>query len=225
MLFRQCGSAGGRRNLRQNRHTPILEDMLQQLRNSPSDRSKRKRASLVQFCVLASVVAAVWAVVGYSLYVDPEVDRPGQSDVLLVLAPVPDDRLDYAEWLMEQGHADMLAVSVPSSAANGPTAKICDQQRSYPVVCFEPGPVTTRGEARALRDLAETHGWRSADVLTAQSHASRTRVLMERCFNGVLHVIPERQQLPPVSLNTNSWVYRYLYETAAFVKVVATTKC
>lgn len=211
--------------LRRSRHTPILEDMLQQLRNAASDRPKRKRASLVQFCVLASVVVTVWAVAGYSLYVDPEVDRPGHADVLLVLAPVPDDRLDYAKWLMEQGHADTLAVSVPSSAANGPTAKICDEPQSYRVVCFDPEPVTTRGEARALRDLSETYGWESADVLTAQSHASRTRVLMERCFNGVLQVIPEWQQLPPVSLSTNSWAYRYIYETAAFVKVVATTKC
>lgn len=173
--------------------------------------------------VPTAALMLVWAVVGHSLYVDPQVDTPRRTDVLFVLAPL-DDRLDYAVHLMEQGYASTLAVSVPPDEAVTRNADICNDSRPYRIICFSPEPVTTQGEARALRDLSKAHGWKSADVLTVQFHASRARVLMERCYAGDLHVIPEWRQLPPVAV-TDSWAYRFIYETAAFVKVALNRNC
>src|SRR5689334_14872552 len=113
----------------------------------------------------AAVLALVWAVAGYFLFVDPQADSPRNADVLFVLAPA-ERSLDYAQELMRQGYAPTLAVSVPllNSGTNNPA--ICSARRPYRVICFDPDPVTTQGEARALAKLSHKNGWTSAAVLT-----------------------------------------------------------
>jgi uncharacterized SAM-binding protein YcdF (DUF218 family) len=171
------------------------------------------------------MVVMLWAVTGLFLYVVPAVDAPRHADVLFVLAP-QGDRTRYAEQLMDQGYAGTLAISAPRDTAG--SSALCNEKRAYKTVCFDPDPVTTQGEARALQSLSEEHGWKSADVLTAQFHVTRARVLLQRCYTGDLGMIAYRQELPLLVLphvGQSSWAYHYVYETAAFVKVALNQDC
>ncbi len=187
--------------------------------------TRKKRLFFRSFAVIAAL-AIFWAVAGIFLYVAPPSDEPKHADVLFVLGP-PDQRMVYAEQLMQQGYAPTLAVSSPVDEHGRFEASICGAQRSYRIICFKPDPFTTQGEARALKDLSQKYGWTSANVLTAQFHVTRARVIVDRCYKGDLHMVAYRNGLPLLSLSdpTNSWVYEYLYQTAAFVKVALHPEC
>lgn len=180
--------------------------------------TRKRRLFFRLFAVLAAM-AVVWAVAGIFLYVAPPADEPKHADVLFVLGP-PDQRMVYAERLMQQGYAPTLAVSSPVDQHGRYTADICGAQRAYRVICFHPDPFTTQGEARALKDLSDQYGWKSANVLTAQFHVTRARVIVSRCYEGDLHMVADRRGLPLIS-----WAYQYLYQTAAFVKVAIHPGC
>ncbi len=187
--------------------------------------TRKKRLFFRSFAVIAAL-AIFWAVAGIFLYVAPPADEPKHADVLFVLGP-PDQRMVYAEQLMQQGYAPTLAVSSPVDQYGRFEAGICGAQRVYRVVCFHSDPFTTQGEARALKDLSDQYGWKSANVLTAQFHVTRARVIVSRCYTGDLHMVADRMNLPLISLTdpTYSWAYQYLYQTAAFVKVAIHPDC
>lgn len=187
---------------------------------------KRKRSLLLRSLALMVGLVMVWAIAGIFLYVVPPADEPAHADVLFVLGP-PDRRIGYAEDLMQQGYAPTLAVSSPVGKDGKYEAPICTANRLYRIICFNPDPFTTQGEAQALKRLSDQYGWKTANVLTAQFHVTRSRVLMDRCYRGDLHMIADRRGLPLVSTSspTYSWAYQYLYQTAAFVKVAIHPEC
>jgi uncharacterized SAM-binding protein YcdF (DUF218 family) len=64
----------------------------------------------------------------------------------------------------------------------------CQDEHSYRVVCFEPEPRTTRGEARFVADLARRQGWRRIVLVTTTEQALRASHLLERCWDGEVQV-------------------------------------
>lgn len=187
--------------------------------------TRKNRLFFRSFAVIAAL-GIFWAVAGIFLYVAPPADQPKHADVLFVLGP-PDSRIGYAEKLMQRGYAPTLAVSSPIGKDGRFEAGICGDHRAYRIICFNPDPFTTQGEARALRDLSAQYGWKSANVLTAQFHVTRARVIVSRCYTGNLRMVADRMDLPLISLTkpTYSWAYQYLYQTAAFVKVAIHPDC
>lgn len=198
---------------------------LTDLQEPAARATKRSRTFLRVVSALAALMI-IWAVSGVFLYVSPAADGPRHADVLFVLGP-PDQRMEYAQRLMEQGYAPVMAVSVSLTGDGTYDAEICHAHRPYRVLCFHQEPFTTQGEARALRDLSAQYGWKSADVLTAQFHVARARVIVERCYRGEVSMVADRRKMPPVSVTdfAGSWLYQYLYQTAAFVKVAVTPAC
>jgi uncharacterized SAM-binding protein YcdF (DUF218 family) len=57
------------------------------------------------------------------------------------------------------------------------------------VICFEPVPFSTRGEARAVARLARQHGWTHVVVVTSAFHVFRARMLFRRCYSGRLSMV------------------------------------
>ncbi len=167
-----------------------------------------------------------WVFAGIFLFVAPAADEPEHADVLFVLGP-PDQRIADAEQLMQDGYAPTLAVSSPIDKHGKYEAAICGAHRSYRIICFNPDPFTTQGEARALKNLSDLYGWKSADVLTAQFHVSRARVIIGRCYSGKLRMVADQRNIPLLSFTspTYSWAYQYVYQTAAFVKVAVHPEC
>lgn len=192
----------------------------------PADRTNRRKRIFLRIASAVVALGALWAASGVFLYVAPAADIPRHADVLFVLGP-PDQRMEYAQELMKQGYAPVMAVSVPLAPDGSYDADICHADRPYRVRCFHQEPFTTQGEARALRDLSARYGWKSADVLTAQFHLTRARVIVGRCYGGELSMVADRRKMPLVSVtNFNaSWLYQYLYQTAAFVKAAVNPGC
>jgi uncharacterized SAM-binding protein YcdF (DUF218 family) len=187
-------------------------------------RSRRGRL-LLRTAAWGAAAVLLWAATGLLLYVAPAADAPRPADVLFVLAP-QGDRTRYAEHLMDQGYAGTLAISAPQDKDG--TAALCKEKRTYRIVCFDPDPVTTQGEARALQRLSKLYGWKSANVLTAQFHVTRARILLQRCYQGDLGMIAFSTETPLLVLpyvERSSWTYHFVYETAAFVKVAINQDC
>lgn len=87
------------------------------------------------------------------------------------------------------------------------------------VACLSPDPGTTRGEVRAFVEYAEQQGWRSVTVVTHRTHANRTRMLFERCFDGQVHV-------HVVDMESTRLKFRsYFYEVGAFGKAMVLQDC
>ena len=139
----------------------------------------RRALALAGLALLVAVFAAtaryvVWA---------PS-DAPGRADAVVVLAGGRGERLEEATRLMDAGTARVLAVSHGRQPGWTEGNRLCNGVERYEVVCFEPEPDRTYGEARAVRRLAGERGWRSVVVVTSRYHVTRATMLVDRCFDG-----------------------------------------
>ncbi|WP_062516268.1 hypothetical protein [Demequina gelatinilytica] len=166
----------------------------------------------------------VVAVVGWPLYVAPAHDEPRAVDAVYVIGPPTDERIALAEGMIADGLTDTLVISLIEDpvqrAAMPAAAAACDEPQDFTVLCSQPAPFTTRGEARWLRDLVDDHGWQSVAVVTVTPHVTRTRVIMERCWDGDISYLESGESLAPWQ-----WAYQYAYQSAAFVKVAWEDGC
>jgi hypothetical protein len=182
-------------------------------RRSPAQRRKRRlwRGILAGLASIAAVVA-----VGLPLYVFPPVSSPEPPDVVFVMGPPDQWRLDWAQQLLAEGTAGALMISTPDPDTGG----LCGADEPYPVECARPEPFTTRGEARWLRSEMVARGWSRAIVITVTPHVSRTRVVFDRCIPSGVQVVGRS-----TGLNLAKWAYQYLYQTAGFIKVALNPGC
>lgn len=136
---------------------------------------------LVTAVAVVLVLALVVAAVNLRLFVFPASSTPAHADAVVVLAGGDGERLDRGLELVRQGVADNLVVST------GPN-ELCATPQDFSVYCFLPHPDTTRGEAEAVGRLAARKGWRHLVLVTSDYHATRARLLLERCYSGDLDV-------------------------------------
>lgn len=167
-------------------------------------------AGLVVIVFLGSGVVLAW------LTVNPRVNPASRVDALLVLSTQAGAH-DEARRLAEEGVTDRLLVSTPENAP----ASLCQESPGEATVeCFAPDPVTTQGEAIVGTELARQHGVQSLGVLTFDHHIERTRLLVERCWDGELHMYefqPERSR--------RGYVHDFVYAMAAYGKAFLTPGC
>jgi hypothetical protein len=81
------------------------------------------------------------------------------------------------------------------------------------LICFNPKPATTQGEAEFVGRLARKYHWRSVAVVTITPQDSRARLRVARCFTGPVYVVAT-----PIALA--SWPYEIAYEWSAMFKAV-----
>jgi hypothetical protein len=185
-------------------------------------RTRRPRPRQV-VAVLAGFVAlaVIIAVVGLPLYAFPRTEPGRKTDVIMVIGPPDPSRIRIAERMIGRGLSDRLVVSVPKSGfLSAVEQRVCTERQAFPVTCFTPDPFTTQGEARELGRLAKQNGWTSASVITYTPHIFRSRIIMQRCFSGELDMVADRS---PIGIR--GWVYAYLYQTGALVKVALHQSC
>lgn len=184
-----------------------------------SSRRWLRRSGITALVLLVATV--LFGAVGVPLYVFPATDEPRKVDVVYVIGPPSDSRMDVARTMLEEGLADTLMVSLDRTQTHWRVAQdACVGAWDFDVVCHRPEPFTTRGEAQWLRDEVQEHGWTSAAVITFTPHITRTRVLFDRCFAGDLVMIETDTERP-----LDEWAYQYAYQTAALTKVVARPSC
>ncbi|MFD4368323.1 YdcF family protein [Rhodococcus sp. NPDC058521] len=174
-------------------------------------RGRIRRRVLVALVLVAAglVMAAGWPV-----YVRPHVDPPEQADAIFVLGGDDAQRREsLALQLAEDGFAPRVVFSDPYRGDKH-LERICRGTYAFEVSCFRPDPVTTRGEARELRDLARAEGWDRVIVVTYDPHVSRARDIVEECWSGEVLMVSSGS----VSVAATAW--NYMYQSAGYVRSV-----
>jgi uncharacterized SAM-binding protein YcdF (DUF218 family) len=138
----------------------------------------------------------------------PASGMPARVNAIIMMAG-PGDRLPAALRLARSHRAGFLVVSRGYHGYGGPCPKPVPRVR---LVCFEPDPATTQGEAEFAARLASQHHWRSVVLVTSAPQDSRARVRMQRCFGGQVYVVT-------VPVPVLSWPAEIAYEWAATVKM------
>ena len=154
---------------------------------------RTRRTVVVVAGVLAGLLAVTVIAVNLRLFVWPASSTPARADAVVVLAGGDGERLDRGLELVRQGVASNLVVST------GPD-ELCGAPHDFAVYCFLPDPEDTRGEAEAVGRIAEQKGWDHLVLVTSDYHATRARLLLERCFPGTLDVSAARSDKSPLPL-------------------------
>ena len=131
--------------------------------------------------VLAVVVTLI--ALSVPLFITYGGDPASRADAVIVLSGSK-KRLPVALELMRRDVAPTLVVSHGLEPHNQPSRRVCTTPQAFAVLCPEPDPFSTRGEARLIGRLAAEHGWSSVVVVTSRFHLLRARLLIERCFGG-----------------------------------------
>ncbi|WP_150463148.1 hypothetical protein [Nesterenkonia ebinurensis] len=126
-----------------------------------------------------------------------------------------------AETFMEEGRADVMLIAYSWPDENwAPQECTGERDYDYSVECFRPEPLTTQGEAISLRDYASEQGWDSVAVMTVDHHVTRSRMIINRCFDGELHMIGVEAE--------GYWggpVRTYLYQNAGIARTLLSSGC
>jgi hypothetical protein len=158
----------------------------------------------------------VWAGICFAVVSRPDVDDVTSADAIVVLGAPDSASLAEVERLTAEGVSDSVVIFTPY----GEPDMCSEQPADLDVSCLVPVPPTTRGEARAIGTLAEVRGWTSIAVVTWTEHISRSRMLVERCYDHELAMVAydDPAAFPRV-------LERWIYESGAFVKVGLMRDC
>jgi hypothetical protein len=171
----------------------------------PSRPRKRWRIALI---VLTAVVVTVSALTA-RLFVWPEQSMPARVSAIVMLDS-PGNTVSDALRVAHQHRAPFLVISLgtPLSGYRCPAPL-----PRVKLICFNPKPATTQGEAEFVGRLARNYHWQSIAVVTITPQASRARLRVERCFAGPVYVVAT-----PITLT--SWPYQLAYEWGAMIKAL-----
>lgn len=178
------------------------------VRESPDVVNRRHKVSRRRrvFAAAAALVAAV-VLVSARLFVWPAEGMPAHVSAIVMLAG-PGDRLPVALRLAREHRAPMLVVSQGWQGYGGPCPSPTPGVR---LICFDPDPGNTRGEAQFVGRLAQRYHWHSVVLVTAREQDTRARIRMGRCFSGSIYVVA-------ASLPLSNVPYQVAYEWGALFK-------
>lgn len=168
--------------------------------------SRRMRRALAA----VAAVVMVFALLTARLFVWPAQGMPAHVSVVVMLAG-PGDRLPIALRLAGEYKAPVLVVSQGQHGYGGPCPP---KPPGVELICFDPNPGDTRGEAEYLGRLARRYHWNSLVLVTTRAQDTRARILVERCFAGSVYVVT-------APLAAGSWPYEIFYEWGALLKALA----
>ncbi len=165
---------------------------------------------------MLAVVLVGFCAVTARLFVWPSTGMPEHVDAIVVLGG-QGDRLDLGERLANQNRSRFLVLSqglpwIPPG--------LCGHR--FPVlrvICFQPDPDTTQGEAEYTSRLAKQYGWHSLVLVTTPDQIWRAELRFRRCFTGNVYGVT-------TSLPAGQWPYAVGYQWLATAKaVLAGTSC
>jgi uncharacterized SAM-binding protein YcdF (DUF218 family) len=160
--------------------------------------------------VLVILVLAATAVTA-RLFIWPERRMPPRVSAIVMLNG-PGDRLHTALDLAWQHRAPYVVIS-RGSPYWGHGSACAPAIPHVKVICFDPSPATTKGEAEFLGRLARKYHWRSVALVTSTPQDTRARLRVARCFPGPVYAVTA-----PIPLS--AWPFQIAYEWAATVKAL-----
>jgi uncharacterized SAM-binding protein YcdF (DUF218 family) len=132
---------------------------------------------------------------------------PARVDAIVVPGG-PGNRIAAAMSLARQDRARYLVVS---EAQYVPPQLCGSRVGPATVLCFQPGPQTTQGEAEGTARLAKRYGFRSIVLLTTPDQTWRAKLRFARCYTGQIFAVT-------TPLPLSMWPYQIAYQWAAAVK-------
>ncbi len=155
-----------------------------------------------------AVLTVLFCAATARLMIWPARGMPPHVNAIVMLAG-PGDRLPVALRLARSHRARVLVVSRGHEGYGSP----CPQPvQGVRLICFEPVPATTRGEAEYVGRLARRSHWHSVTLVTSTPQDSRARQRVEACFPGRVYVIT-------AGLPLTWWPWQIAYEWGATVKM------
>lgn len=139
----------------------------------------------------------------------PAEGMPARVSAIVMLAG-PGDRLPVPLRLAREHRAPVLVVSQGWQGYGGPCPSPVPDVK---LICFDPDPGNTRGEAEFAGRLARQYHWSSVVLVTSRGQDTRARILMGRCFGGSIYVVT-------ASLPLQSWPYQIAYGWGALFKAL-----
>jgi uncharacterized SAM-binding protein YcdF (DUF218 family) len=174
---------------------------------------QRRRRWVLWAGLVALLVSVLFVTASLRLFVWPPSGTPAKVDAIVSLAGNK-NRLSTALALARHGYARTVLVSVvPGQGEPCPPSTSVIR-----VICFNPKPATTRGEARFVGHVAAIHHWHRLIIVPGRSQVTRAEILFKRCYSGQLLVIPAHGPAGDV-------VYNVLYEWGATIKAMVTIGC
>jgi uncharacterized SAM-binding protein YcdF (DUF218 family) len=171
--------------------------------------SRRPSRAWRRVLIAATALILVFGLVTARLLIWPARGMPPRVDAIVMLAG-PGDRLDLAQQLARQQRAPVLVISRGWQGYGGPCPP---KTAGVRLICFDPNPGNTRGEAEFASRLAEHYGWRSIVLVTTPAQDTRARILMGRCYSGSISVVT-------ASMPWDDWPYQIAYGWGALVKAL-----
>jgi uncharacterized SAM-binding protein YcdF (DUF218 family) len=161
--------------------------------------------------VVAGALLAVFAAVTARVIIWPAQGMPPTVDAIIMLAG-PGDRLPVALDLASERRSRVLVVSRGHLGYGGP----CPAASAVPatrLICFDPDPPDTRGEAEFAARLTGRYGWHSVVLVTTREQDTRARLVMRRCFGGSVYVVTAPRPW-------YDWPYQIAYGWGALFKTL-----
>jgi hypothetical protein len=158
------------------------------------------------FAVVMALIV-VFAAATARVLIWPVEWTPAQADAIVMLAG-PGDRLPLAVQLAREHRAPVLVVSRGWMGYGGPCPPAIPNVR---IICFDPNPGDTRGEAEYVGALARRNSWHSLILVAIRPQAVRAQLVFGRCFSGQLYVAT-------AALPASNWMYQIAYGWAALIK-------
>jgi hypothetical protein len=171
-------------------------------------RRELSRARRRAFATMV-VVVVVFCAVTARLLVWPAQGMPARVGAIVMLAG-PGNRLPVALELAREHRAPVLVVSRGWQGYGGPCPSPIPGVK---LICFDPDPGTTRGEAEALGRLAKQFRWRSVVLVAIRTQDTRARIMAERCFGGSTYVVT-------APLPVSNWPYQIANGWGALLKAL-----
>ena len=177
-------------------------------REVPAGRRRLPRMARIALSTALALIL-IFAAMTARFLVWPAQGMPAQVSAIVMLAG-PGVRLPVALNLADERRAPVLVVSQGHDGYGSP----CPPRPSgVQLICFDPNPPTTRGEAEYIGRLAKKYHWTSVVVVTSRPQATRARMLVERCFVGAVY-----SATGPLPLR--SWPYEIAHGWGALAKAL-----
>jgi uncharacterized SAM-binding protein YcdF (DUF218 family) len=173
----------------------------------PAVARRRGRPAIMVAAAIVVMALAMCAVTA-RLFIWPRQDTAARADAIVMLDG-SGNRLPTAERLAKLHRAPVLVVSrgAPLSGREGSCPRALS---GITVICFNPDPPTTRGEAEYIGRLASSHHWRSVIMVASTPQLTPARIWLARCYSGAIYPVG-------ASLPVPMWPFAIAYEWGATV--------
>jgi uncharacterized SAM-binding protein YcdF (DUF218 family) len=178
---------------------------------SPAADKRPRRRRRYRLRIALAIIIVLFAAVTARVFIWPDLaPLPERADAIIELGG-PTIRDEAALELARDHRAPVLVQSTVQAEAG--THSCLPPVPDVTILCFHADPGTTRGEARAIGEMAARYHWDSIILVTTPDHAWRSSWRVSRCFPGEIFV--STSDLP-----FWSWFRQIPYQWAASAKAV-----